>query len=185
MKLLLITEVENKHYILIKDFNKFMCNQTKHEHRKHFCMYGLQWFSSEQVLEKHRTNCMVLNDAQAIKMPEKGSYVQFENYHKQLPVPFVIYGDFEAITEKIKGCQPSTGKSYTEAYQQHTDCWCEYKVISCYDDTCSKPVQLYRGPDAVYKFMEKRLEEVKYCKKVVKKHFNKPLKMTNEDEEKI
>ena len=30
MNLLLITENENKHYVLIKDFNKFMYNQTKH-----------------------------------------------------------------------------------------------------------------------------------------------------------
>ena len=30
MELLLITEGENKHYVLIKDFNKFMFRQTKH-----------------------------------------------------------------------------------------------------------------------------------------------------------
>jgi len=35
MNLLLITENENKHYVLIKDFNKFMYNQTKHKERKH------------------------------------------------------------------------------------------------------------------------------------------------------
>ena len=44
MNLLLITENENKHYVLIKDFNKFMYNQTKHRERKHFCMYCLQCF---------------------------------------------------------------------------------------------------------------------------------------------
>ena len=33
--------------------------------------------------------------------------------------------------------------------------------------------------------MEAMLEEVKYCKKVMKKEFNKPLKMTKEDEEKF
>ena len=50
MELLLVTEGENKHYVLIKDFNKFMYNQTKHEHRKHFCLYCLQCFSSEDIL---------------------------------------------------------------------------------------------------------------------------------------
>ena len=30
--------------------------------------------------------------------------------------------------------------------------------------------------------MEKTLEEVNYCKKIMKKHFNKPLKMTDENE---
>ena len=36
MELLLITEGKNKHYVLIKDFNKFMFNQTKHEHKNTF-----------------------------------------------------------------------------------------------------------------------------------------------------
>ena len=35
----------------------------------------------------------------------------------------------------------------------------------------------------MYKFMEAMLEEVKYCKKIMKKEFNKPLRMTKEDEE--
>ena len=40
----------------------------------------------------------------------------------------------------------------------------------------------YRGENAVYKFMEKILKEVKYCKNLIKYKFNKPLKMTKEDE---
>lgn len=41
-----ITEVgENKHYVLIEDFNKFMYNKTKHKARKNFCLYCkmFQW----------------------------------------------------------------------------------------------------------------------------------------------
>ena len=182
MELLLITEGENKHYVLIKDFNKFMFNQTKHEHRKHFCMYCLQCFSREDVLTEHKNNCISINGKQAINMPEKGDKVYFKNHHKQLPVPFVIYADFEAITEKIQGCQPNNEKSYTEAYQKHTDCGYGYKVVCCYDDKYSKPVQIHRGENAVHKFMENMLEEVNWCKSKMKKHFNKPLKMTKENE---
>ena len=117
-------------------------------------------------------------------MPDKDNNIlKFNNFHKQQPVPFVIYADFEAITEKIHGCQQDGNKSYTEAYQRHTDCGYGYKVVCCYDDKYTKPIQLYRGEKAVYKFMENMLEEVKYCKKVMKKHFNKPLRMTEVDEE--
>ena len=38
MNLSLITKDEKKHYVLIKDFNAFMYNQSKHKERKHFCM---------------------------------------------------------------------------------------------------------------------------------------------------
>ena len=184
MELLLITENENNHYVLIKDFNKFMYNQTKHEHRKHFCMHCLQCFSSDRVLSNHKDICIQVNGTQAIKMPTKDNNIlKFNNFHKQQPVPFVIYADFEAITEKIHGCQQEGKKSYTEAYQKHTDCGYGYKVVCCYDDKYTKPIQLYRGENAVYKFMENILEEVKWCKKVMKKHFNKPLKMSNEDEQ--
>ncbi|XP_027049087.1 uncharacterized protein LOC113676613 [Pocillopora damicornis] len=119
-------------------------------------------------------------------MPDKDkNIVKFNNFHKQQPVPFVIYADFEAITEKISGCQPNDDKSYTNAYQKHTDCGFGYKVVCCYDDKYSQPLKIYRGEKAVYTFMEYLLDEVKYCKKVRKKEFNKPLIMTKEDEEKF
>ena len=121
---------------------------------------------------------------------KKGENIlKFNNFHKQLSVPFVIYADFEAITKKVQGCKQSDEMekekekgSYTEAYQTHEDCGCGYKVVCCYDDKYSKPIQTYRGKNAVYKFMEKMLEEVEYCKAVVKKRFNKPLVMTENDE---
>ena len=138
MELLLVTKDENKHYVLIKDFNKFMYNQTKHKERKHFCMYCLQCFSSERVLNNHKENCIQVNGQQAIKMPDKDNKIlKFNNFHKQQPVPFVIYADFEAITEKIHGCQQNNESSYTEAYQRHTDCGYGYKVVCCYDDKIS------------------------------------------------
>ena len=184
MELLLITKDENKHYVLIKDFNKFMYNQTKHKERKHFCMHCLQCFSSERVLNNHKDNCIQINGTQAVKMPDKDNNIlKFNNFHKQQPVPFVIYADFEAITEKISGCKPNNDKSYTEVYQKHTDCGYGYKVVCCYDDKYTKPVQLYRGEKAVYKFMEKMLDEVKYCKKTMETFFNTPLAMTQDDED--
>ena len=182
MELLMITKGENKHYVLMKDFNKFMYNQTKHGNKKHFCMHCLQCFSREDVLTEHIPNCIAINGEQAIKMPEEGAEVHFRNFQKQQAVPFVIYADFEAITEKVDSCQPSDKKSYTEAHQKHTDCGYGYKVVCCYDDKYSKPVQVFRGENAVYKFMENMLEEVDWCKQTMEEQFNKPLEMTEEDE---
>ena len=146
-------------------------------------MYCLQCFSSERVLNDHTENCIIINGKQAIKMPTKDNNIlKFNNYHKQQAVPFVIYADFEAITEKIHGCRKNNDNSYTEAYQKHKDCGSAYKVVCCYNDKYSKDISIYRGEKAVYKFMEQMLEEVEYCKDIVKKEFNKPLKMTDNDE---
>ena len=59
------------------------------------------------------------------------------------------------------------------------------KLVCFYRERYSKPIQTYRGEDTVYKFMDKMLEEVEYCKAVVKKRFNKPLVMTEDDEQRF
>ena len=42
------------------------------------------------------------------------------------------------------------------------------QVVCSYDDKYTKPVQGYRGENAVYKFMKKMLYEVYYCKTIMK-----------------
>ena len=146
--------------------------------KKHFCMHCLQCFTSEAVL-----SCIVINGVQAIRMPEKGSTIKFQNYHKQLQAPFVIYVDFEAITEKVSGCTPNNNGSYTEAYQKHKYCSYAYKVVCCYDDQYTKPVQSYRGENAVNKLLYKMLDEVKYCRSFINYKFNKDLFVTFDEED--
>ena len=95
----------------------------------------------------------------------------------------LVYADFEAITQKIDSCQPNDEKSYTERYQKHIDCGYSYKIVCCYDDKFSRPIQLHRGKNAVYKFLEAMLEEVDYCEKTKNEHFDQPMDLTNKDEE--
>ena len=123
-------------------------------------MHCLQCFHYEKSLNNHKENCIKINGAQAIKMLKADDMVYFKNYQKGPAAPFVIYADFEAITEKVYGCQPNNDKSYTKSYQEHKDCGYGYKVVCRYDDKYSKPIQIYRGESAVHKFMEIMLEEV-------------------------
>ena len=58
MDLLLITNKNKSHYVYIKDFNRFMCNNTKCKNKNHFCRSYLQCFSSERVLAEHREICL-------------------------------------------------------------------------------------------------------------------------------
>ena len=114
------TEKEYKqHYVYIKGFNQLNFNITKSHHKKHFCLRCPQPFTSESGLEAHKGDCLIINGTQRIEMPREGSQVYFHNYQKRLPVPFVIYADFEALTRKIDSCSPQGDKSYTQAYQKH------------------------------------------------------------------
>ena len=186
MELLLINNEDNKHYVLIDDFNSFMNSQSKHKERKNFCMYCLQCFKSKEILERHVERCLTINGTQEINMPKGGeNFLHFRNSHKKIPVPFIIYADFEAITRKVLGCKQEDTKdrgSYTEVYQVHEDCGYCYKVVSCYDDKFTSETKIHRGPNAVYKFMNEILKEVKVCKDIIKKNFNEPTIMTIKDE---
>ena len=68
----------------------------------------LQCFSIENVFIKHKEDCLSINRKQSIKV-EKG-IIKFENYSKQIPVPFKIYADFEC---NLRGVESYEG-SYTK-----------------------------------------------------------------------
>ena len=83
--LLLLIDDNISHYVYIKDFDKFMFNKAKNKNKKWFCRSCLQYFSSENVLIKHKEDCLSINGVQSVN-GEKG-IIQFGNYFKQLPVP--------------------------------------------------------------------------------------------------
>ena len=85
-----------------------MFRKTKNKNKKWFCKSHLQCFSSESVLIKHKENCLSINGKHSVKL-EKGA-IKFENYFKQIPVPFKIYVDFECNLKSVE-CDES---SYTK-----------------------------------------------------------------------
>jgi len=115
-------------------------------------------------------------------MPTVGSKIYFKNHHKMLPVPFVIYADFEAITEKIDSCQPSNKKSYTPTCQSHRACGFGYKVVCYEDQSYSKPVEIYRGDDAVKDLSRRCLRKSDPVRMSCENNFKKKLIMTAEEE---
>ena len=69
-------------------------------------------------------------------------------------------------------------------YQDHVPCSFAYKLV-CIDDEFTKPIVVFRGKNAAYKFIEAILKEFEYCKKVMKKHFSKNLIMSEEEKEQL
>ena len=64
--LLLITKDDKSNYVFIKDFNRLMYSSTKHKDKKHFCMSCLQFFTTENILDKHKKQCLLINGTQAV-----------------------------------------------------------------------------------------------------------------------
>ena len=131
--------------------------------RKCFGKCCLQCFSSEEILIDHRTDCLVINGKQGVKL--KSDTIKFKNYFKQLPAPFKIYADFECILKKVES--DIIGCSYTRKYQDHVSCSFAFKVVFV-DNKFRKKVVLYRGKNAVYKFIKSIFNEYNYSRKVIK-----------------
>ena len=79
---------------------------------------------------------------------------EFKSYFKQIPVPIKIYAEFGCNLESVESYEGS----YSKKYQDHIPCSFAYKLA-------------FRG------------KEYEYCKKVAKKHFNKNLIMSEEEEQ--
>ena len=181
LNVLMIHEGDKSHCVYINDFNRLMFNINKHGGKKWFCVRCLQHFSSEIILEKHKGNCLVVNGAKRIKL-DRG-YVSFKNYSNKMRVPFKIYADFECILKKSnERCEKDLSSSWSVKEQSHVPCGFGYKVV-CFDDRFSKDVVVYRGKDCINKFITEILREYEYCKDIVKRHFNKNLIMSMEEEE--
>ena len=92
---------------------------------------------------KHKKNCLNINGKQSVKLEE--GITEFENYFKQIPVPFKICADSES---NLRGVESNEG-SYIKKYQDHIPCKFAYKVV-CIDDRFTKPIVVYRGENAAY-----------------------------------
>jgi len=103
INLLLLERAGKFHYTWVKNLDRLLYDQSKHRERKHFCERCLHGYSREDLLEAHIPECRGIGQtAVRVVMPEEGeNTLTFQNYHRKLPAPFIIYADFEALTLKV------------------------------------------------------------------------------------
>ena len=132
INLMLIEKGEIQHYCYVKResallFDKAINNKT------FYCMMCLTRFTRAEVLENHKKYCNGVNGRPTrIEMPEEGkNTLSFQNHHKQMKMPYVIYADSEALVKKIPGRElgpESKKKSYTYKTERHEACEYSYMV---------------------------------------------------------
>ena len=186
MELLLLgDEKSNLHYVLIKDVNRMLNSVSKNEHKKHFCLLCLHPCTSEETLEKHKETCIQVNGTQATKLPKEGTKIKFKNHRNSMPVPFVIYADFESVLkpeDKNIKSDSSEDESSTTLYQTHKACSFGLKTVCHYDDKYSGEYKSYIGSDAAYVFLKTVLKESYKCRKMIDNIFKKKMIITPEQE---
>ena len=76
---------DRSHYVYIKDFNRLMFIITENKNKIWFCMRCLQCFSSENILNRHKSDCLVINGEQHVKLGE--GFINFKSYSRQMRAP--------------------------------------------------------------------------------------------------
>jgi len=179
--LLYLTKNDGAHYCYIKHLNRLL-SRTKNSGRAYkFCRYCLRGFTSQKVLEKHLRYCSK-QEAQHVEFPVKGSgedLIEFDDFAKQMRVPFVIYCDFEAFARPLDTCLPNPSQSSTTATVSYEACGYGYQVV-CEYDQYSKPPVIYRGSGACQHLLKQLFKEEEYIKNILDKI--EPLNMTPTDE---
>ena len=111
---LFLYEEEGKfHYTLIKNISRLLRNQitSRTDEPIQLCKRCFSHFTKYELLEKHIKYCSN-NEKGFVKMPKENTMLYFKNYDKQLPVPFVVYADFECFTKPMNTCSPNPKESY-------------------------------------------------------------------------
>ena len=76
-------------------------------------MSCLQNFTTKEISNKHKEQCLLINETQAVKY-ETG-IIKFKNVDKQISIPFKIYADSECFNKRI-----DIKKVNTQSYIKNT-----------------------------------------------------------------
>ncbi|XP_033746976.1 uncharacterized protein LOC117332202 [Pecten maximus] len=153
-----MSDGRKSHYCWIKDMGRLLNDRYSHGHRYYHCMYCLQGFTKERILNDHISYCRE-HGTKKVKLPsEEDKWLFYKDVRKQLKVPYIIYADFESFQVPIHGCEVDPQKSHTEKTTQHIPSSFAYKVVGLTKETSNNPV-IYRGPDVAENFIECMLRE--------------------------
>lgn len=154
-------------------------NNGQHDNQKFYCCYCLHGFWKKRLLNNHMPYCQT-HGAQRTEMPsEENKWLNYSDVSKQLKVPFVVYADFECITEAISTCQPNICKSSTTKMARHVPSGFTYKIVGP-EDKLTEDHVTYRGNNVAETFVEHMVQVEERLITTLRNPL--PLKMSTEDE---
>ena len=107
------------HYSLIENFTRLFKSQitSGKNGQVYICKKCFTHCTKDELFQKHILYCSS-NETVAVKMPPRNTMLCFNNYQNRLPIPFVVYADFECFTKPVNTCKPNPDYSYSYNYQK-------------------------------------------------------------------
>ncbi|XP_071056528.1 uncharacterized protein [Onthophagus taurus] len=144
---------------------------TNESNEKYICDGCLVFFTSENKLIRHQSDdcskVRAILPTTNLKInkygnEEKENILQFENFERQLKIPFVVYAGFEALQKPIADAEATElndDNSYSVKCFKHEPYAFAYYIKCSYDESLSK-FEIYRGRNAAQIFMSKLEHDV-------------------------
>ena len=158
LDLLLINEIN--HYILIKNLNRFISNNS---HVIKCCRNCLNVFYSESKYKFHIEYCM--NRKCQKLMPSYKKYMKFENLKNFIKRNSIIHSDFKCIIDPISKEHEFISGGY---------------LLECKNNEYSKNIQTFYNLQEYTKIL---YNELKYIEEIEEKYLNNPIDYDNFNEE--
>ena len=149
LDLLLIDEIN--HYILIKNLNSFISNNS---HVVKTCRNCLNVFYSESKYKFHIEYC--LNRKPQRLVPSYKKYMKFENLKNCIKRNWIIQSDFECIINHDKEHEFVAGAYY----------------LQCENELYSKNIQIFYNLE---EYTRSLYNELKYIEEIEEKYLNNPI----------
>ena len=165
------------HICLIKDINKYLYRNNKHQNTKYFCVRCLNSFNSEENLNKHKDLCMKYNTkSEKLVLPKENSILEFNKINEMIKTPFTIYYDIETFEKYLKDTKQHT-KMQNAAHEQLLKPYLiGYILKNNYDDIYSKKCQIFTGDQCIEKMLLNLIfTERPYINKIIDEKFNIPI----------
>ena len=140
-----------------------MFSRTENRNKKHHCMSCLQSFTTEEISNQHKKQCLLINVCQAV--------------------------NYESVTIKFGNYNAKCFLKRTNSYESEHTIKCQGHLrnsigakLVCIDHRFTSFSITFKDKDFINKFITWVLDKLQWTQQITKQHFIKKLIMSNEDE---
>ena len=123
----MISDGEKWHYLEAGSLSALLKGITSNHDGDSYCLNCFYSYRTKEALEKHM-KVYEDKDYCYIEMPEKDTFLKYNNDVESMRNPHVIYADIEYLLKKMDTCTNDPDKSSTAKKNKHE--MCGYSLIA-------------------------------------------------------
>ena len=159
------------HYLLNRSLFRLVGDRTNHQHSTHVCPYCLYCFCTEYFLRSHIPEC-IIHPPQRLEYPSpkhdndtEYNILKFKNFAKTMPVPMILYCNFETFLVPVED-NGTASKKVTKELHKPIGVSC---LRVAQDPKYTGDIFTYSGPDVMDVFFNHLKEQEEFISYVLSK----------------